>query len=606
MKFFTTLTITCIVFIISSYFWQYINIPAYNPDEVVGLLSQKKINPLSDTIRFIFLFFSTVGTFFIIRFFQENRRVSVKTLFDSSEYSKLDSLESSSIKLIIFFISIYLFVDFFSYNPNYLFYDPLHDGDNLTPAQNFEFTKKIWSSSYAIHGASNSIYGYLGWKIFNIKSIGALRFFYILLLFLIKILTIVLAFQITKLTNLNKNNRISFFLILSIILINFVKYQTPINYSIFSLRDLYLILYLIFLIQLFSTKMINKNLVIILIFISNAALVLHYDIGTYLQIINFLLFVYFYFSRQYKFLVYIIISYLIFWIIFVLALGLSELKLFIDHYIMIVKNIDIIHGLPYPNPIFDIGKNQHASRATRAIILLIISSFFIIELIFFSQKKKFTINQKIILIFFLIIGILSFKNALGRSDSYHIRMSTEMPIIIILFFSIIFILKKDIFYKLDKKFRNLIIILFSFLLIFSKFNYNNFKNFNTNVTTFLTTSDKKYLDQDSLIFYKDAKVILKDENCIFNFTMDLGLPYLLRKKTCTKYIQTYTVSGSVNEQKYILDLKNINHKYLIYESPKFVVDNIKIEDRLKIVNDFIKKNYNPFYSKNGFKILKKK
>jgi len=606
MKFFTTLTITCIVFIISSYFWQYINIPAYNPDEVVGLLSQKKINPLSDTIRFIFLFFSTVGTFFIIRFFQENRCVSVKTLFDSSEYSKLDSLESSSIKLIIFFISIYLFVDFFSYNPNYLFYDPLHDGDNLTPAQNFEFTKKIWSSSYAIHGASNSIYGYLGWKIFNIKSIGALRFFYILLLFLIKILTIVLAFQITKLTNLNKNNRISFFLILSIILINFVKYQTPINYSIFSLRDLYLILYLIFLIQLFSTKMINKNLVIILIFISNAALVLHYDIGTYLQIINFLLFVYFYFSRQYKFLVYIIISYLIFWIIFVLALGLSELKLFIDHYIMIVKNIDIIHGLPYPNPIFDIGKNQHASRATRAIILLIISSFFIIELIFFSQKKKFTINQKIILIFFLIIGILSFKNALGRSDSYHIRMSTEMPIIIILFFSIIFILKKDIFYKLDKKFRNLIIILFSFLLIFSKFNYNNFKNFNTNVTTFLTTSDKKYLDQDSLIFYKDAKVILKDENCIFNFTMDLGLPYLLRKKTCTKYIQTYTVSGSVNEQKYILDLKNINHKYLIYESPKFVVDNIKIEDRLKIVNDFIKKNYNPFYSKNGFKILKKK
>lgn len=606
MKFFTTLIITSIVFIISSFFWQFINIPAYNPNEVVGLLSQKKINPLSDTIRFIFLFLNTVGIFFIIRFFQENKSVTVKTLFDTTEYSKLNSLEITSIKLIIFFLSIYLLVDFFSYNPNYLFYDPLHDGDNLTPAQNFEFTKKIWSSSYAIHGASNSIYGYLGWKIFDIKSIGALRFFYIILLFLIKALTIVLAFQITKLTNLNKNNKFFFFLILSVILINFVQYQTPINYSIFSLRDLYLILYLIFLIQLFSTKMINKNLVIILTFISNVALVLHYDIGTYLQIMNFLLFLYFYFSKQYKFLVYIIIGYLIFWIIFILVFGLSELKLFIDHYIMIVKNIDIIHGIPYPNPIFDIGKNEHASRATRALILLIISSFLIIELIFFSQKKNFSVNQKIILIFFLIIGILSFKNALGRSDSYHIRMSTEMPIIITLFFLIIFILKKNIFYKLNKKFGNFIIILFSILLIFSKFNYTNFKNFNTNVKTFLTTSDIKYLDQDSLIFYEDAKAILKNEDCIFNFTMDLGLPYLLRKKTCTKYIQTYTVSGSVNEKKYILDLKNIKHKYLIYESPKFVVDNIKIEDRLKIVNDFVKKNYNPFYSKNGFKILKKK
>lgn len=94
MKFFTTLIITSIVFIISSFFWQFINIPAYNPNEVVGLLSQKKINPLSDTIRFIFLFLNTVGIFFIIRFFQENKSVTVKTLFDTTEYSKLNSLEN--------------------------------------------------------------------------------------------------------------------------------------------------------------------------------------------------------------------------------------------------------------------------------------------------------------------------------------------------------------------------------------------------------------------------------------------------------------------------------------------------------------------------------
>ena len=88
--------------------------------------------------------------------------------------------------------------------------------------------------------------------------------------------------------------------------------------------------------------------------------------------------------------------------------------------------------------------------------------------------------------------------------------------------------------------------------------------------------------------------------------MDLGLPYLLRKKTCSRYFQTYIFSGKDNEKKYISDLKNINHKYIIYESPKFVVDNIKIVDRLKFVNKFIKDNYNPYYEKNGFKIYVKK
>ena len=52
---------------------------------------------------------------------------------------------------------------------------------------------------FAIHGASNSLYGFLGWKLFDTQSIGALRYFYILLLLFVKILTI---FYLTKLLKL--------------------------------------------------------------------------------------------------------------------------------------------------------------------------------------------------------------------------------------------------------------------------------------------------------------------------------------------------------------------------------------------------------------------
>ena len=40
-------------------------------------------------------------------------------------------------------------------------------------------------------------------------------------------------------------------------------------------------------------------------------------------------------------------------------------------------------------------------------------------------------------------------------------------------------------------------------------------------------------------------------------------------------------------------------------SPKFDVDNIKITDRLKNVDNFILTNYDSFYNKDGYKILKK-
>ena len=114
------------------------------------------------------------------------------------------------------------------------------------------------------------------------------------------------------------------------------------------------------------------------------------------------------------------------------------------------------------------------------------------------------------------------------------------------------------------------------------------------------------MDKEALTFINNASLIFKDQNCIFNFTMDLGLPYLLKKKTCSRYLQTYTMSGVNNEKKYISELKRVSHKFIIYESPKFDVDNIKITDRLKNVDNFILTNYDSFYIIDGYKILKKK
>ena len=61
------------------------------------------------------------------------------------------------------------------------------------------------------------------------------------------------------------------------------------------------------------------------------------------------------------------------------------------------------------------------------------------------------------------------------------------------------------------------------------------------------------------------------------------------------------MSGVNNEKKYISELKRVSHKFIIYESPKFDVDNIKITDRLKNVDNFILTNYDSFIIKMATK-----
>ena len=104
MKFLISTSSTIIVFILCCYLWQYIKLPFQNPEEIISYLSNNNINPLNDTVRFIFLFSLTVGTYFFVRLFQEKKFVKISFFFQNKYYQKLSSFDFNEIKLIIFFL----------------------------------------------------------------------------------------------------------------------------------------------------------------------------------------------------------------------------------------------------------------------------------------------------------------------------------------------------------------------------------------------------------------------------------------------------------------------------------------------------------------------
>ena len=205
-------------------------------------------------------------------------------------------------------------------------------------------------------------------------------------------------------------------------------------------------------------------------------------------------------------------------------------------------------------------------------------------------------------------SLIAYKNALGRSDAQHIRMSSDFPLIILSFFIIEYFLKllqksKKIRLQLNNK-TSYLFILFIFLISIVYFDSKNIKK-NKSFISSIYYDDYNFLDQDSKDFIKISDNYFKKENCIFNFTTDISFPYFLKKKTCNKYFSPWLISGTKLEIKYIDDLKNIDHRYILYSSPKYSPDGISTKNRLKLVNEFLLKNYKKVYSRNGFEILEK-
>ena len=471
------------------------------------------------------------------------------------------------------------------------------------PAYNFTFGSGIWSSAFSSHGGADIFYAVLAWKIFKTASIGSVKVFMSFFVIFLKIISVFFILKLVNLSILKQEFKKFFFVILSFIIINFSNFEFPMNYSIISYRDIYYLLFFIFLVNFIYFR--STTSIYLISIISFLTPLIHIDTGIYLNALLLLLVVYLILIKEFKNLIKLVSTYFICWIILFISVGQYEFSSFISHLIYMAQHVDLVHGLQHPQPIFEAGDSKHGFRGTKGLLLQLLACLIILREILFRDTR--TTEDKIFLIFLIFMSFIAYKNALGRSDAQHIRMSSDLPLIIVIFFIIEsflkFLQKKDLRFNFSKYFNSIILILF-ILFSLSTFNLGNLKK-NQSLISSIKKKDFQFLDQDSKIFIKNSDVYFKDEKCIFNFTTDISFPYFIKKKTCNKYFSPWLISGLKLEKEYIKDLQTIDHRYILYNSPKYNPDNLSTHVRLKIVNDFLKKNYKEVYSQDGFEILEK-
>ena len=596
--------ITLYLFLIS-YFWNSIKLPFSNEENVVGYLMLNNINPANDTFRFLlFLVPPLILIFIHQKLNYPKKSEQLKYFFKNETLAKKD-FKLSEVLPVLLLLFVYIAVEFLSIDlTSQIYLDTLHDGDYLTPLINYVSFNGLWTSSFAIHGGRDLFIPILAFKLFDTVNIAPVKYLFLLSIFIIKFLSIILSFQISKLTNLDKRYKIIIFTLLSFFSLSISDYY---NHAYGEIRDIFVLLFFILFFQIFLKK--NSLLLSYLLSATTAiSLFFHYDTGVYLNLIFCFFTLFLFISARTKEMMSIIFFLVLNYLFIYLYLGNEETLSFVKQLLHIIQNIDKIHGLEYPRPFFSIGIEEHGSRATRILVLILLTGI-IVNFFVFRKNNYLATKEKVLILFFYLYALISFKNALGRSDGAHMMISSDWTAILLfsfILFTFFFLTSKKIKFSYLLNSLKFIMPIFIIIIIFLTIDKKNIINYTYNFNTFIQTSNNKFLTNDRKEILKKISKLINKEECIENFTADLSLPYLLKKPNCTQFFTSWIASGKKIETEYIKILEQKKIKFIIYESPLFQVDGIKTNQRLKLVNAYIKKNYLEVFNDNEYIIMKKK
>ena len=117
--------------------------------------------------------------------------------------------------------------------------------------------------------------------------------------------------------------------------------------------------------------------------------------------------------------------------------------------------------------------------------------------------------------------------------------------------------------------------------------------------------DEEFLSNDYRVL-KNKLINNYNFNCVQLFSYDAILPFLLKKKFCTKYNFMYVITSNTVQKRFISELKNKAPKYIIFNKKFEYISLIPVEKRFENVFNFIDENYRINEEILGWIIYKKK
>ena len=586
--------------------WNEISLPYNNSEKIIGEYSKNDHHQLNDTLRFICFLVIPLIIFTITYYFLNKKKLYFYEIFKDEKNDFIEIEKNYKKKLYFIFFVIFLLVCLTSSNlPEYEL-DIFHEGQLLSGALNYKLKESLWIGSYINTGLFYDIINTkIFWNIFDLESIGAYRFAAFSLNYLFLFFVLILTFKISSIFNFSKNLENFFFISLTIFCFYFYLIK---SHNFPNFRDIFSIIFLICLINIFKKNKSNYLNNFIIGSLSILSLLWSLDRGIFLNTTIIILLFFLFFRGNYKDLFSILLSAIIFWIIFLFSVGQEEFKEFIHNSYNILRYNEIWNGLIHPQPFSD---EKNSTRATKALILYILNGIFIIKY-FIKKNSKLNLNSKLFLGFTYILGIFYYKIGLSRSDGGHIIIGSSINYILFVIILLNEILT-NFSYKINKRINfkyGLLISSFLIILVFINFNQKtsykleNIFNFKKRLIDFVSKKNDYFINDEYKIFLNQIKKMTKNYDCIQNFTYDPSMYYLLNKKSCTKYYKIFVMGTEDDQDRFIDQIIKSKLDLIIVDKQNDEID-FSARIRFPKIYEFLQKNFSEYEEVYKYKILKK-
>ena len=568
--------------------WDNILFNYSNPNNVTGYYSELKISPYNNIFRFIFFISFPVLVYTILYKLLYKQKFNNFFLIFKNNFPNNEKNNLLIFFLIIFFIiSI---VHFFSADFVLSKVDYLHEGLSLSSGYNSKITGLFWSGSYI----SNSLFSEFlttkfSWLTSQKETIGSLRVFHMFLRLITELTLIYFIYLICKLFNYEKNSEIIFFVILCSLSLYFNRELTEIFYPA-RYRDIPIILLFIFSFSLINKSEPNKFNSFIIGLLSCLSILWSFDRGIYLNAAILFITIVLLFKKKFSDIGILLLGITVGWLFFYILFGNGEIRDFLANAYDVTRDADFFLGLEHPKP-FDFDFNEHAARGTRNLTIIIVNGIFIAHLLL-NTEQKIPNSSKLFLFFIFIVSLINYKNGITRSDSYHMKQAIFFNNLLLFTFVLNFFINKlNTFQRLNiKNYYPYILFIFLILFNFKNINYTNLVNYKDRFINYTNKSDDIFLSKE-YIFLKNELNKSYDLNCIQLFSYDAILPYLLKKKFCTKFNYLVISSSNSVQSKFINELKLNNPKYIIFNKNYTFIGLIPVEKKFQNVFKYINQNY---------------
>tara|TARA_Y100001935_G_C17299800_1_gene508465 strand:+ start:969 stop:2768 length:1800 start_codon:yes stop_codon:yes gene_type:complete len=585
-----------LVIVLSLYNWDLVSL-TYEETTIIGEYFENKYNHKNDLLRYLVFVSLPLLSYILIKSlnFSQNYQI-LKDRILNQDIEFINNNNFLNI-LTIFFVSLTT-LEFLSINFPMNKIDIFHEGQQMSSAFKHSIDQSLWSGSYVTVGIFyETISSNLIWKFFDHLSIGSTRYLNLIYIFLLKLILIIIFYQITILSKLSYSSQLCFNFLLNLSGFQLINYIVGVDNFIW--REIFPLLTLLFFLQIFLRPDLKKFIVVFAGPISALSIFWSVDRGIVCNLILIILMFYLLIKKDLIPFINLIFSIIFTWIAFYFYLG-NEFHYFLVNTLSILREMNIIGGIIHPIPFSD---DPNSARAAKTLILILISIIISLELIFL---KKVKIENKFIfsLILISVFSFLSYGYAIGRSDGPHIKSTFGFVQIfysvIVFYFIITYLDKINILNKIllhKTKIFFLIVI-----LSVPNFNLNiqNILNFNERLNKYTNLDDSFFLDKKQVMFVSNAKEIVKEYECVQLFTNSVMLLYLLRKPSCSIFYFTITVGSKKNQIKFNKLMSNtqivISDTYKNEFSPAY---------RLKYTNKYIEDNYENIYEEDVW-IIKKR